>query len=138
LVTGIFFSLKDYSTPLGTSGFDGRAATVWTASTTHISNVDIAPAVQGGSTDGMYQFVNLFQQTDKIANRGIDYSAYAYGIGTVGYGLGGFSGAATGGDNYGIAAAGSDLTRDGLPGTLLLFGSGLVGLAGIARRRLRK
>jgi hypothetical protein len=40
------------------------------------------------------------------------------GIGTVGFGLSGFSGKATEGDNYGIAAAGASLTLAGLRNAL--------------------
>ena len=179
LLTGFFFSLDGVGALSTTSaGFDGRAATVLTSRMAPDTNVDIAPAASG---TGMYQLSNGPFGT---ANSGISYSAFSYGIATVGSGLAGFSGL-SGGDNYGIAAAGSNLTLDGLPnalplidttaifwilrpeeldnlsqltnarfafgslpdnkldlvpipGSLILFGSGLLGLVGIGRKRLKK
>lgn len=109
LLTGFFWSM-DRIGALDTN-IDGLAASVRTSNTASISHVDIAPAVNGTATDGGYQLSN---GPFGIANSGISYSAYAYGLATVGYGLTGFSGSATEGDTYGIAAAGSDLTLDGL------------------------
>lgn len=180
LLTGFFFSLDDVGNlPTVHTGFDGLAATVRTSNMEHIHNVDIAPAVDATPTDGMYQLSNGPFATAG----GIDYFPYRYGISTVGNGLRGFNGAATEGDNYGIAAPGSNLTLDGLPqavpvidttavfwilqlerltsldqltnarfvfessildskldavpipGSLILFGSGLLGLVGIGRWR---
>lgn len=124
LLTSFFWSLADdpvSGNPVGnlsttSSGFDGLAATVQTTvggSTT--TNVDIAPAVNNTTTDGTWQLSNGPFGT---ANSGDSYSAYDYGIATVGMGLTGFSGAAVNGDDYGIFASGSDLTQDGLPQTV--------------------
>lgn len=116
LLTGIFFSVYGVGAlPTDAAGFDGQAATVRTTNTTSISKVDIAPAINGTTTDATYQLSNGPFGT---ANSGVSYSAYAAGIATVGYGLTGFSGAATDGDTYGIAAAGSNLTLDGIPSAL--------------------
>jgi len=124
LLTGFFFSLDGVGAlPTSDSGFDGLAATVRTSNTTSISNVDIAPAVNNSSTDGTYQLSN---GPFGISNGGVDYSAYQYGIATVGYGLAGLNGAALEGDNYGIAAAGSDLTLDGLPSALPVIDASVV------------
>jgi hypothetical protein len=179
LLTSFFFSLDGVGDLATTSaGFDGLAATVIEKDPDPpSSNVDIAPTAAG---DGMYQLVN---DSFVINDTGRDFSVYDYGIATVGMGLG-FSDAAEGGDNYGIAAAGSDLSSGGLnaakplidtsatfwivrpesllsisgqisnwgfgfgskpdnfvtpePATMFLFGTGLVGLAGAARRRKKK
>lgn len=111
LLTGFFFSLNGDVGPLTTTseGFDALAATVRTSNTSSIFNVDLGPAINTASTDGMYQLNNLYLQTDKTANSEADYSAFEYGIATVAYGLGGFKGNHVDGDNYGIAAPGSNL-----------------------------
>lgn len=183
LLTGFFFNMEGIGAlTTDSTGFDGLAPTVRPSSTTSISNVEIGPAIAGTTTEGTYLLANGPFGT---ANSGADYSGYAYGIATVGMGLAGFNGGATNGDNYGIAAAGSSLTTDGLPsalpvidttaifwilrpealasldqivsarfafgslpdnkidvvpipGTLALFGSGLLGLIGVARLRLKR
>ena len=117
LLTSFFFSLAGVGAlPITSAGFDGIAETVQTTTGgTTVSNVDIAPAA---NKDGTYQLSN---GPFGIANIGEDYSAYDYGIATVGMGLKGFSGAAVGGDNYGIFASGSDLSQDGLPKAIPLI-----------------
>ena len=116
LLTGIFFSLEGVdSLPTTAAGFDGLAETVKVLIPNGTGprddaigtnyNVDIAPAVNGTATDATYVLSNGPFGT---ANSGISYAAYNYGIGTVGYGLTGFDGAATDGDTYGIAAAGTN------------------------------
>lgn len=117
LLTGIFFSVDDlnngtdYTSSLN---FDGLAATLRTSNTESITNVDIAPAENDTTTDGGYL---AKEGPFGVANSGDDFSAYGFGIATVGMSLVG-SGNVLEGDNYGIAAAGSDLTLDGLPGAL--------------------
>jgi hypothetical protein len=115
LITGLFFSLDGNVGNLSTTsaGFDGMAGTVRLSNATNTSNVDIAPAVNNTSTDGTYQLSN---GPFGVANSGGNYSAFEYGIATVGMGLTGFSGAAVNGDDYGIFASGSPVdTEDGLP-----------------------
>ena len=115
LLTSVFWS---FTTDLGnltttSAGFDGNAALVRADnnSSNDVTNVDIAPAINNTATDGTYQLSN---GAFGIANSGGDFSAYRYGISTVGMGLTGFSGSAVGGDNFGIATLGADLTEDGL------------------------
>jgi len=55
----------------------------------------------------MYGMYMLSNGPFGTANSGQDYSAYEYGIGTVGYGLTGFNGSAVDGDDYGIAGTGT-------------------------------
>jgi hypothetical protein len=109
LITGLFWSMSGVGS-LNTN-IDGLAPTVRTTNTTNIYNVDIAPAVNNTPTDGSFVLSNGPFGT---ANSGLSYSMYSYGLSTVGYGLTGFSGSATNGDTYGIAAPGSNLTLDGL------------------------
>ena len=113
LITGLFFSLSGGvgNLPTTAAGFDGLAGTVRTSSATNISNVDIAPAINATATDGTYQLSN---GPFGIANSGGNYSAFGYGIATVGMGLTGFSGNAVNGDDYGIFAAGSNVDSGGL------------------------
>lgn len=121
LITGVFFSLSGGVGNLSTddTGFDGLAATVQTTTGgATSSNVDIATAVNNTATDGTYQLSN---GPFGIANSGNSYSAFDYGIATVGMGLTGFNGAAVNGDDYGVFANGSDLTQDGLPSALPLI-----------------
>ena len=117
LLTGIFFTVDDLNngTDYNSSlNFDGLAATLRTSNTESITNVDIAPAVNNTATDGGYL---AKEGPFGVANSGDDFSDYGFGIATVGMSLVG-SGNVLEGDNYGIAAAGSDLTLDGLPGSL--------------------
>jgi hypothetical protein len=121
LLTGVFFTIGagpgnlavgDF--PTGSSGFDGRAATVVKANGTTATDVDIAPAINGTATDGGYQLSNGAFGT---ANS-INFSAFRYGISTVGMGLTGFNGAdlgipVAGEASYGIFAHGSNVS--GLP-----------------------
>lgn len=113
LVTGLFFSLSGGvgALPTGATGFDALAAVVALANGSTASNVDLAPAVNNGSTDGGYQLSNGPFGT---ANSGASYASWGYGIGTVGMGLSGFSGTAVNGDDYGIFATGSTVTSGGL------------------------
>ncbi len=113
LLTGIFFNISDVgSLPTDATGFDGLAPTVHTNQTgTTVSNVDIAPAVNGTATDGTYQLVN---GPFGIANDGTNFAGWDYGISTVGQGLG-FNGSDVGGDDYGIFAPGSNLDGTNIP-----------------------
>ena len=127
LLTGFFWSFSTDGLFTTTSaGFDGLATTVRTSNTTSTSNVDIAPAVRDSD---IYSLNNFYAQGDKTDNLSPaqggprDWSAYEYAIATVAYGLGGFNGNLVGGDNYGIAAAGSNLTLDGLPTALPVIDS---------------
>lgn len=121
LLTSIFWSFTDINPVLDTTsaGFDGLAATVVTTtggSTT--SNVDLGPAENNTSTEGTFQLSN---GPFGISNSGGDFSAYDYGISTVGMGLTGFNGSDVNGDNYGIATAGTNFNFDGLPSALPLI-----------------
>lgn len=113
LITGVFFTLPvDVGAlPTGVAGFDGVAPAVVLANGTTVTNVDLGPAVANTSSDGTFQLSN---GPFGIANSGVDYSLYRYGISTVGGGLVGFSGTAVNGDDYGIFAAGSNVTSGGL------------------------
>lgn len=112
LVTGVFFSIvNDAVGDLSTTLFDGQAASVTQANGTTLTNVDIAPAVANGPTDGGYQLSN---GPFGLSNGGVSYAAFQYGISTTGGGLSGFSGQAVNGDDYGIYAAGSSVSSGGL------------------------
>lgn len=180
LLTSVFWSgWGGTDLPTTSPGFDGMAGKVFTDTAGNSTpNVDIAPAINNGPTDGTYQLSN---GPFSIANDGNDFSAYDYGIATVGMGLAGFNGGAVNDDDYGIASASTNLTSDGLPQALpfidqmamfwiavpeeftvdgisdtvafgfgskpdntlvtplpaaaWLFGTGLLGLIGIARRK---
>jgi hypothetical protein len=108
LITGLFFSLDGNvgNLPTTSAGFDGLAGTVREDENDNTENVDIAPAVRDGDTDGTYQLSN---GPFGIANNHASYSAFEYGIATVGMGLAGFDGKAVNGDDYGIFASGSDM-----------------------------
>jgi hypothetical protein len=128
LLTGVFWSMTGSVSNADTSsaGFDGRAATVKNYNTngpgpgddtvTTSTNVDIAPALASTSTENAYQLSNGPFTVD---NNNVSFSAFRFGISTVGAGLTGFNGADVDGDKYGIAAAGSLNTpndwSDGLP-----------------------
>ncbi len=121
LITGVFFNLSGVGNlNTDSTGFDGLAATVRenASGTQTSSDVDIAPAVQNGATDGTYQLSN---GPFGIANSGVNYSAFEYGIATVGMGLSGFQGNATEGDNYGIFAAGTTSFTGGMASALPLI-----------------
>ena len=186
LITGIFVDFAgtyDPTLPTNNTGFDGFAPTIRHSNSSTSYSKDVAPAVNNTATDGTWILANGPFGSSKI---GVDYSAYDFAITTVGNStVGTGNGNNVDGDNYGIAAAGSDLTQDGLPqatpvidttvtlwilkpadfnlsliqgvsfgygslpdnnltvevpsvpepGTLALVGSGLLGIAGAARRR---
>ena len=121
LITGLFFSLSGNvgNLPSTSAGFDGMAAIVTTASGT-VHNKDVAPAVNNTLTDGGYQLSNGPFGT---ANSGASYSAFKYAIATVGMGLSGFNGNAVNNDDYGIFAAGSNVSSPGFANALPLIDS---------------
>ncbi len=109
VLTGLLWTQDLGTLPTGSAGFDGTAVLIPGGSG------DIAPAV---SNNGQWVLANNPGGTAWIIPGGPpdyyqpnDFSAYSYGLSTAGIGI--FSN--VDGEDYGIVAAGTDLSLDGLP-----------------------
>lgn len=128
-ITGLFFAVQNSNLgALGTldttaTGFDGVANLVRSNGNADRSGVDLGPALDGTGTDGTYALNNLWAQSDTQDNNNYDWSAYDYGLSTIGGGLGGFKGKDINSDDFGIVTAGSALKSGGLNKDAFVDGS---------------